>query len=142
MRTLKWWFRTVGGFYVLLTVMNLWFLIVDEGQAIADTLPPPLNENAEAVRAFGDAWLVFVLELGVLGMMMLVGARDPIRNRILAVTVIWAEVFRGIVADGIWITRGYSPAAYAGFIALHAVIITSGLILLRRAEPDRLVEAQ
>jgi hypothetical protein len=86
-----------------------------------------------AVRAFTDAWLVFVLELGVLGAMAAFASLRPERGRILVLTVIWAEVFRGVVADAIWISRGYSPIAYGVFIAIHLVIIASGWLALRQS---------
>ncbi|MHB1110088.1 MAG: BphX family protein [Devosia sp.] len=127
----KWWLRAVGALYLLLTVMNLWVLFFTNGEMLAGTLPGDLGQDPLAIRAFADAWLVFVLELGVLGAMALFASLSPERGRILILTIIWAEVFRGIVADVIWITRGYSPASYGVFIAIHLVIIASGWLVLR-----------
>jgi hypothetical protein len=136
MNKLKWWFRVIGAFYLLLTAMNLSALFLGSGQMFADTLPAPMNTDAFAVQAFGDAWLVFVFELGVLGAMALVAAREPARNRIMAWTIIWAEVFRGIVADAIWITRGYAVASYAIFIVIHLIIIVSGVVFVRQTQAE------
>ena len=136
MNKLKWWFRSVGLFYLLLTLMNLYGLFLGGGQLFADTLPAPLNTDALAVRAFSDAWMVFVFELGVLGAMALVASRDPAKNRIMAWVIIWAEVFRGILADAIWITRGYDAGSYSGFIVIHLVIVATGIMFLRQAKAE------
>ena len=136
MNKLKWWFRVVGGFYLLLTAMNLWALFLGGGQMFAGILPVPMNTDALAVRAFGDAWMVFVFELGVLGAMALVASRNPIQNRIMAWTLIWAEAFRGIVVDAIWIGRGYSASSYAVFIVIHLIIIVTGVMFVRQAKAE------
>ena len=135
MNRLKWWFRIVGVFYLLLTLMNIYFLFFGGGsQMFTDTLPAPMNDEPLAVRAFMDAWLVFVFELGVLGAMALVASRAPLKNRIMAWVIIWAEVFRGIVADAIWIGRGYSATSYAVFIIIHLIIIITGVLFARQAK--------
>lgn len=136
MNKLKWWFRVVGAFYLLLTAMNLWAIFLGGGQMLADTLPAPMNADALAVRAFIDAWMVFVFELGVLGAMALVASREPAKNRIMAWTIVWAEVFRGIVADAIWIARGYSFSSYAIFIVIHLIIIATGVMFARQAQAE------
>lgn len=136
MDKLKWWFRIVGAFYLLLTLMNVYFLFFGGGsQMLTDTLPAPMNADPLAGQAFADAWLVFVFELGVLGAMALVASRDPAKNRIMAWVIIWAELFRGAVADAIWIARGYSVSYYA-FIAIHLVIIATGVMFLRQAQAE------
>ncbi|MEK6753712.1 MAG: BphX family protein [Chloroflexota bacterium] len=137
MNKLKWWFRIVGAFYLLLTAMNLWGIFLSgSDQMFADILPAPMNTDALAVRAFIDAWLVFVFELGVLGAMALVASQAPVQNRIMAWTLIWAEVFRGIVGDVIWITRGYSASSYAIFIVIHLIIIVTGVMFVRQAQAE------
>lgn len=135
MNKLKWWFRVVGGFYLLLTAMNLYGLFLGGAQMYTDILPAPMNADPLAVQAFADAWLVFVFEFGVLGAMALAASRDPAKNRIMAWVIIWAEVFRGVVADLIWIARGYSTSYYA-FIAIHLVIIATGVMFLRQAKAE------
>ena len=136
MNKLKWWFRIVGVFYLLLTLMNTFFLFFSDGQMFADTLPAPLNAEPLAVRAFMDAWLVFILELGVLGVMALVASRNPIQNKIMAWVIIWAEVFRGVLGDVIWIVRGYSASSYIVFIVIHLVIIITGVLFLKSAQTE------
>lgn len=137
MKKLQWWFRIVGVFYLLLTLMNVYFLFLADGsQMFADTLPAPMNTEPLAVRAFMDAWLVFVLELGVLGAMALVASRAPLQNKIMVWVIIWAEVFRGILADGIWIMRGYDAGSYIPFIVIHLIVIVSGLWAMRQAQAE------
>ena len=127
-----WWMRIVGGFYLLLTIMNLYFFAFDDTY-IGDTLP--FEADDFAIRAFNDAWLVFVLELGVLGAMLVYGSTRAAQAGLLILTVVLAEVFRGVVADAIWIQRGYSAASYGGFIAVHIVIIVTGVTALRQRVP-------
>jgi hypothetical protein len=136
MNKLKWWFRIVGVFYLLLTLMNTFFLFFGDGQMFADTLPAPMNAEPLAVRAFMDAWLVFILELGVLGVMALVASRNPIQNKIMAWVIIWAEVFRGVLGDVIWIGRGYSASSYIVFIVIHLIIIITGVLFLKSAQTE------
>lgn len=133
MNKMKWWFRIVGAFYLLLTLMNMYFLFFGGIQMLTDTLPAPMNADPLAGQAFADAWLVFVFELGVLGAMSLVASRDPAKNRIMAWVIIWAEAFRGILADAIWIARGFDATSYMVFILIHLVIIGTGVMFLRQA---------
>lgn len=130
MRTRVWWMRAVGGFYVLLTLMNVYILAFDSDY-MGDTLPFDAGPNG--IRAFNDAWMVFIAELGVLGVMLLYGSTRASQAGLLILTVVLAEVFRGVVADAIWIGRGYSAASYGGFIAVHLVIIVTGILALRRS---------
>lgn len=74
MKKTMWWLRVVGVFYLLLTVMNI-FAIFFNHEMFRDTLPFPADDLA--VRAFIDAWMVFIFELGVLGGMMLYASRQP-----------------------------------------------------------------
>lgn len=137
MNKMKWWFQIVGAFYLLLSLMNVYILFFSGGsQMLTDTLPAPMNADPLAGQAFADAWLVFVFELGVLGAMSLVASRDPAKNRIMAWVIIWAEVFRGILADAIWITRGYDAGSYSGFIVIHLVIVATGIMFLRQAKAE------
>jgi hypothetical protein len=116
--------------------MNLSGLFLGGGQMYGSILPAPMNTDALAVRAFMDAWMVFILELGVLGAMAFAASREPAKNRIMAWVIIWAEVFRGVVADVIWIARGYSLSSYAVFIVIHLVIIVTGVVFVRQAQAE------
>ncbi|MCK6540312.1 MAG: BphX family protein [Anaerolineales bacterium] len=136
MNKLKWWLRIVGVFYLLLTLMNFYALFLGSAQMFTETLPAPMNAEPLAGQAFADAWLIFVFELGVLGVMSLVAARAPLQNQIMVWVIVWAELFRGVVADAIWIARGYSTS-YLIFIAIHLVIIATGVVFLRQAKAEQ-----
>ena len=132
MKKVTWWLRIVGGFYIFLTLMNLGFLFFSP-ESLKGNLPAPLSGDPLAVRAFADAWLVFVLELGSLGAAMLYASRKPAQSGSLIVAIILAEIFRGIAADVIWITRGYATASYIPFIVIHTIIIVTGVLFWRQA---------
>jgi hypothetical protein len=134
MKKLQWWFRIVGVFYLVLTLMNIYALFLGGDQLFADTLPAPMNTDPLAIRAFMDAWMVFVFELGVLGAVALVASQAPLKNHIMVWVIVGAEIFRGVVADAIWIAQGYAASSYIGFIVIHLVIIASGVIFLRQAQ--------
>ena len=129
----KWWLRIVGVFYLLLTLLNLYAIFVDS-KLLEDTLPYALDTNV--VRAFTDAWMVFIFELGVVGAVMVYAARTPAQARLLVIAVIGMEIFRGVVADIIWITRDYDAASYVPFIVIHLLIVATGIYLLRREFPQ------
>jgi hypothetical protein len=55
----------------------------------------PFAADIAALKAFGDAWLIFVLEMGVLGGVMLYAAGQPAHNKILVLAVSILELVRG-----------------------------------------------
>lgn len=132
MNKTKWWLRIVGTFYLLLTTMNIYALFLGGNAMISDGLPPPLNADPLAARAFEDAWLVFVFEFGVLGATAVYASRHPSHSRMLIIALIGAELFRGILADIIWIMRGYEASGYIGFIVVHAIIALTGVMVLKQ----------
>jgi hypothetical protein len=124
-----WWLRLVGGFYLLLALTSLRVLFVDPQMFGAMN---PFAANAQALRAFSDAWLIFVLEMGVLGAIMLYFARDSARNRILVLTVSILELIRGAGGDLLWMLRGWPSANYIPFMIVHLIIAGTGLVFLRQ----------
>ena len=124
-----WWLRLVGGFYLLLALTSLRVLFVDP--QIFGTMNPFAADTA-ALRAFADAWLIFVLEMGVLGAIMLYYARDFPHNRILVATVSILELIRGAGGDLLWMLRGWPPASYIPFMIVHLLIAGTGLYFLRQ----------
>jgi hypothetical protein len=137
--TMRRWMLVVGGFYLLLGLRLL----------------PPINGpmieamGVDAIYTAGDlepgtAAFSFVLDwmgtfgasLLPLGAILLVAARDPLRNRLLVHLVIWHELVAGVLADAWYLSRGYvSTGFYLGFIALHLVIVATAIRALRRAAP-------
>ena len=59
-----------------------------------------------------------------------------LQNRIMAWVIILAEVFRGVIADLIWIGRGYDIVFYTVFIAIHLMIIGTGVLFLRQTKAE------
>lgn len=114
--------------------MNIYFVSAHP-KFFTENLPYPTGDIA--VRAFSDAWLVFALGLGALGVMMLYASRHPGHNRILVMTVILIEVVSGVIADAIWIARGHPPVIYIPFIVVHLIIIGTGVALLRRESSEQ-----
>jgi len=124
-----WWLHLVGGFYLLLSLTSLRVLFVDP-QMFGEMNPFAADE--QALRAFADAWLIFVLEMGVLGAIMLYYARDSSHNRILVLTVSVLELVRGAGGDLLWMTRGFPTANYIPFMILHLIIAGTGLYFLKQ----------
>jgi hypothetical protein len=92
----------------------------------------PFAADASALRAFADAWLIFVLEMGVLGAIMLYYARDSAHNRILVLTVSMLELIRGAGGDLLWMSRGWPTTNYIPFMIVHLIIAGTGLFFLRQ----------
>ena len=124
-----WWLRLVGGFYLLLALTSLRVLFVDPQMFGAMN---PFATDEQALRAFADAWLIFVLELGVLGAIMLYYARSSPYNRILILTVSILELIRGAGGDLLWMSRGWPTANYIPFMVVHLIIAGTGFIFLRQ----------
>src|SRR5258706_2617122 len=125
----KWWLRIVGAFYLLLALMSLWVVFVNPH--LFGTMLP-FSANDLSMRAFSDAWLIFVLEMGVLGIMMLYAAREPSGSRILVLTVSILELIRGAGGDLLWMSRGWPTANYIPFMIVHLIISGTGLYFLRK----------
>jgi hypothetical protein len=123
------WLRLVGGFYLLLALTSLRVLSVDPQMFGAMN---PFAADASALRAFADAWLIFVLEMGVLGAIMLYYARDSAHNRILVLTVSMLELIRGAGGDLLWMSRGWPTTNYIPFMIVHLIIAGTGLFFLRQ----------
>ena len=124
-----WWLRIVGAFYLVLALTSLRVLFFDPQMFGAMN---PFAADALALKAFADAWLIFVLEMGVLGVIMLYYARHSPSNRILVLTVSILEVIRGAGGDLLWMLRGWPTANYIPFMIVHLIIAGTGFLFLRR----------
>lgn len=91
-----------------------------------------LTREATAYHFLLDWIGVFGATMLVLGAMLLVAARHPVRNRAFAHLVIWHELAVGVISDAWFISRDYIPDAfYLGFIVVHLVVIGTGIRALR-----------
>ena len=79
-----------------------------------------------------DTWVTFGLYIGAVGLSLLLASRRMVQVIGLAWTVIAMEC-AGIVVDFYKIGRGYMTVAPIVWIAIHAMVIVSGILFLRRA---------
>lgn len=132
MNRLKWWFRLVGAFYVLLGAANVYGLVAP--QFVGSNLP--MAGDPVAVQAFVDGWSAFALEMVAIGTFALWASRDPVRHTSAVWLIVWLEVLHGVGGDLYLIARGYNATAYATFIAVHVVMIVTGVLFARRASSE------
>lgn len=135
MTKLKWWMRIVGVFYLISGIGFIPFL---NEMRIELFLPIRGGQETIEYKALIDWMFVFGLDLIVIGGMLIYASRNPLRNIILAQTVIALELIRGVLDDIYYISRGYAGASfYIGFIVVHLIIITTGIIFWKRAEAEQ-----
>ena len=132
MKKLQWWFRIVGGWYLLLALMNIYMMFLGDSQTIIDNLPFPADEWV--VRAFIDGWSPFLFEMIGIATFALWASRDPQKYVGAAMLLVWLEFTHGVLDDIYLIVRGYDATSYIVFIAIHLIIIATGLRFARRAE--------
>lgn len=128
MRKTRWWLRIVGVFYLALVLMNVIGASVSDS-LIRDVIPFEVDDAG--VRAFLDAWMVFILALGAMAVAALYASTRVERAEMLVVALVVGELSFGVVGDLWFIARGYSVAAYVPFAVLHLVIAGVGLYLLQ-----------
>ncbi len=127
----KWWMRVVGLFYLLVFVMAAFVKapIREEGPAGALDLAARGDPMARFVV---DTWVTLGLELGAVGVALLVASRAAERARSLIWTV-GAMELAGIAADIYKIVRGYDLRAPLTWMVVHSVIVATGLWALRES---------
>jgi hypothetical protein len=125
----------VGSLYVFLFVAAALLRIPIRAEG-----PPGVLERASAgdplARFAVDTWVTLGLELGAVGVALLVASRQASRARALVGAVLCMEV-AGIVADIYKIVRGLSSPAPFVWVAIHTLIIATGLGLLRSSRGAR-----
>jgi hypothetical protein len=62
MKKLKWWFLIAGACYLLLALMNKYFVLIDPS-AISGTTECPFPATPDTVQAFIDGWSAFAFEI-------------------------------------------------------------------------------
>ena len=135
MSKLKWWMRVIGVFYIFLMVLNLPPVVLARLSTQYEGLTAPVE--SVAVQGLADIWLTFGVDMGLVGVMLLIASRAPWRNRILVYTVLLLELVRGIALDVFFIMRGYYANEFmVAWIVVHAIIIVAGWISLRQAEAE------
>lgn len=132
MNRLKWWFRIVGGLYVLL---GAGFIPAINAQRLPVMLP---NFDAPiggvAYHGLLDFSLMFGLDLLVIGGFLVWASKSPQKYTNLVWMIVWLELIRGIFDDIYMIASGYSPGFYIGFIIVHLLIIGTGILFVRQSQ--------
>ncbi len=127
--------RIVGILYVVLGIMFVPFL---NELRIRSLVPITAGPDTIEYKALIDWTFVFGLDLLVIGAMLVYASRQPLKNVILAQTVVLLELIRGVLDDLYYISRGYAWVPfYIGFIVLHLVIIVTGVLFWRQAEREQ-----
>jgi hypothetical protein len=133
MKKLKWWFVIVGAFYLLLALMNMYFVLFNPGGMSSMTRFPFLV-TPDTTQAFIDGWSPFAFEVLGIGTFMLWASRNPRRYLGAVWLLVWLELLHGVVDDIYLIARGYDAVGYLVFIAIHLAIIVTGVLFARQAE--------
>ena len=124
------WMQIVGAFYVVQFVM---MAVV---QAPIRTFGPPgalskADAGDSLARFVVDTWTIFGLEVGAVGVMLLIATRRTELAAGAIWTVLAIEVGRGLIADTYMIARGINVGGYLVWIVIHSVVIVTGLAALR-----------
>lgn len=135
MKKLTWWFRIVGAFYLLLALMNLYFVLLDPNFA-GSMVAFPFPTTPDTIQAFVDGWSPFAFEILGIATFALWASRNPRRYLGAAWLLVWLEFTHGVLDDIYLIARGYDAAGYAVFIAIHLIIIITGVLFARQAEKE------
>lgn len=130
MNKLEWWFRIVGGFYLLLAVSNLYVMFLTDGSPVLAGSPFPVEPLT--IRVATDYWSPSAFGLLGGGLFMLWASRDPRNNVNVALYVAWLEL-TGFGAYVVYsLTRGYDPVAYGVFGVIHIAIFITGFMFSRQ----------
>jgi hypothetical protein len=124
------WMQIVGTFYVLQFVMMVLVRAPIRTFGPAGTLSEAAAGDPLA-RFVVDTWTIFGLEVGAVGVMLLIATRRSELAAGAIWTVLAIEVGRGLVADTYMIARGIDVAGYLVWIVIHSVVIVTGLMAVR-----------
>jgi len=129
MSQLKWWLHIVGGFFIFLVLVSLPPI---RANAFVSVFLDPIVE--QATPAFGsalDLGGVFGLELGLIGLMLIVAAHAPFQALSLVYPIIVLEVTRGVLNDIDILRWDNSMLFYIIFIIIHLLILVMGVAFLQ-----------
>ena len=124
------WMRIIGAFYLLQFVMMALVRAPIRTFGPAGTLSKATAGDSLA-RFVVDTWTIFGLEVGAVGVMLLIATRRTELAAGAIWTVLAIEVGRGLIADTYMIARGINVAGYLVWIVIHSVVIVTGLVALR-----------
>lgn len=136
MKKLTWWFRIVGAFYLLLAILNLYFVLFNPSAVVASMSNTPFAVTMDSTMAFVDGWSPFAFEMLGIGTFMLWASRNPRRYLGAVWLLVWLELLHGVADDLYLIARGYNAVGYIVFIVIHLSIAITGVLFARRVEPE------
>ncbi|MBM4460627.1 MAG: hypothetical protein FJ011_23185 [Chloroflexi bacterium] len=125
----------VGAFYLLLALMNMYFVLINPG-AIGAMTQFPFPATPDTIQAFVDGWSPFAFEVLGIGTFMLWAARNPRRYLGAVWLLVWLELLHGVLDDIYLIARGYDAGGYIAFIVIHLLIIVTGVLFGRQGERE------
>ncbi len=133
MKQLRWWMRIIGVVYLLLFVgMSI---IQAPPEAYLSALGVTPDPQGATFRLLVNTWMALGLEIGVVGVALLVASREPARHTLLVWLVLGMELLRGIVADIFWYLDGVITVGPLIFwLVFHGVIIAWGYFALRQSQ--------
>lgn len=135
-RTLRRWMIAVGIFYLVIGIRLLPWINGPMIEAIGLEqmyVGGDIEVGSTAWHFVLDWMATFGLALIPFGAVLLVAAREPVRNRLLVHLVIAHEAIVGIVDDLWFISRDYvTNGVMYGWIVVHTIVIISAIWVLRR----------
>jgi hypothetical protein len=130
MTQLKWWMRAVGALYLFMFLAAAVLRIPIEVEGPDGVLA--LAASGDAVARFVvDTWVTFGIYIGAVGVAVLIASRMPSQATPLVWTIVAMEL-GGILVDIYKVARGYPPIAPMTWMAIHSIVIVTGLLSLRR----------
>lgn len=128
---LKIWMRAVGVLYLAMFVAAAIIRAPIRTLGVPGTLERAAAGDATA-KFLVDTWFALGVEFATVGVALLVGSRAPARARSLVYTVLGIETVRAAVTDLHWIVNGYDLTVHGVWIAIHSVVVATGVIAVRR----------
>jgi len=132
MTVTTWWLRVVGAFYIVVFVAVVFVKAPLDAEGPPGVLARAQSGDATA-RFVIDTWTTFGLHLGALGVALLVLGVRGARHVTTVIGVAVALEIAGIVADVNKLGRGYPLGSPVTWMAIHTLIIATGIFAIRRA---------
>lgn len=130
---LRLWMRAVGSLYLVMAAVAAIVKL-----PIRVLGPPGALDHAAAgeptARLLVDTWVTLGLEFAVVGGALWIASRAPQRAGALVWTVLGLELVRGIGTDAYMIAMGHAAGPHAVWIAIHAVVLATGVAASYGAE--------
>jgi BphX-like len=124
--------RAAGALYVFQAVIAAVVLLPIQVLGPSGTLAAAAAGDSTS-KLLVDTWVLFGLEVGTIGVALLIASRRPERAIWLVWTVIALELFRGIGHDAYMLVQGYPPIGLVVWIVIHTVLIVTGVVFLWEA---------